>query len=259
MRVAWARGRRARWPVAILGVVTLVGSVGVGLAAAGLLSAGRSREGVRALPLPSRVSVSVTVSRTPGASAGASQPASWPPPVVAIPDTVMLTSRDLGGVAVMASDPAYWRRGTSIRPRPCAGAEYPSDTDRTAERAMVADMPPANGGRWSDGVVQYVAAYDRDGARRFMAELMTAVTATCRENCWRTRGDVGVGEESLLLQCALMGGFAGDVPPDRFVAAVRVGRAIVLIGSLGNMAQRGDLDRARTLAQIVTPRLGPIA
>jgi hypothetical protein len=182
-----------------------------------------------------------------------------PSPSVAIPDGVMLTAGDLDRRAVVAdSDPARWTRGLALFPRPCDEAGFASTTLRTAHRAALASIDTKGDGLEGDRVVHYVATYAGTGAPQFLTELRAAVDCWGGSG-WDRTGEVGVGEESVLLRLDMVGGFAGQKEIPRFLTVVRIGRAVSVVSSIGTFDVAGDEQRALTAARLVAARLGPIA
>jgi hypothetical protein len=264
VRMAFEVFRRAGYrggPAVAVSVVFVVG--------AGLVAGCRSAE-PQALP----------VAAAPSASGATPVPSSAPPSTspeprgrptatadAAIPDAVLLRPGDLGGAEVSESDLGYWRDGGRIPPRPCTGGEYPSDTRRTAERAVQAMVAPPPGQEGTPNVVvEYVARYRAGGAAAFMTELRAALArcpgaGTVRSPAWAVLGKADTGDDSLLVRLTYVGGYDGDpdIRTEQYFAVVRIGRVILVLASVGWEISSGDVTAARTLAHVAAKRLRPLA
>lgn len=152
---------------------------------------------------------------------------------VGILDEAMLQPADLHGARTGTLADDSWPQ---LRPpQPGIADAYPSTALRRCERTVTAvlgvDQTPTV-------VVEYVAVYRSDGARRYLRELRGALTA-CRGDGrpvgrWTILSAGLSGRESLRLRLRESFEYAGEtVTKDTYLAATRTGRVLVVVIDAG--------------------------
>jgi hypothetical protein len=174
----------------------------------------------------------------------------------------MLTPADVNGAQVVVLAAELVRPVRLFTASHCREVGYPSDAYRAGERAVSADVTDVDGGSRWNGIAQYVAVYHGEGAGDAMADLRRTVAAPDPTRCWADLGPAGAGDESIMLKCASMTGYAGDLVEEHFAAVVRVGRAIVMVVGMvtGRQPDSGGANvRVRALVHAVADRVRAIA
>lgn len=152
-------------------------------------------------------------------------------PAYAVPAAAMLQSADLNLAETTTVTDNYW---SALRPpRPCGT----STGGRRAERAIqamvgVGDRPTV--------VVNDVAVYQGDGARRYFRELRMC-------DGWTVLDTGLAGDESVLLRRREHIDYAG-VDKDTFVVVARTGRALVVVADTGWETMSGHEALVRMLS-----------
>jgi hypothetical protein len=171
--------------------------------------------------------------------------ASAPQPT--IPDAALLQPADLGGSTPEPFADEHW--SALLPPQPCTGATYPSAALRVAGRsvnALVGVNERAN------SVLEHVATYRSDGARRYLRELRRGLSACTGPDHQQARWTVlatGVaGDESLLLKRRVYTDYAESYHNSYLVVA-RVGRVLVVVADIGWETASGDRAFARELGR----------
>ena len=168
-------------------------------------------------------------------------------PLPAIPDAAMLQPADLrGSTPEPFSGDDTW--SALLPPQPCAGTAYPSAGMRRADRAIHAvvglgDRPTV--------VLEHVATYRSDGARRYLRELrrgLAACTGPDHQGArWKVLATGVAGSESVLLRRRVYLDFV-ETYQNSYLVVARTGRALVVVASIGWEFGSGDEPLTRELA-----------
>jgi probable HAF family extracellular repeat protein len=185
------------------------------------------------LGLPLLIVAVLSIGGAPAASPAAAS-AHRPTPVAPIPASAFLQPDDLGGAATWSPEASRWPylRG----PRPNGDGGYASARSLRAEGTVaalyaVADRPTV--------VVEYVAAYQGDGAARYLAELRRALRrvgdAADRPGRWSVQATGVAGHDSLLLRLRrqIEDPVGQPLAHTTYVVVARTGRAVVSLADTG--------------------------
>jgi hypothetical protein len=171
-----------------------------------------------------------------------------------IPATAFIQAEDLGGAEIMTPDATL---RPFLRPAlPCGARRYHSLGLRRAAGSIsfmhhYAERPTV--------VIEHVALYRADGARRYLAELRRAMGrhgCTDRTGRWTVlRRDVA-GRDSLLIRLReRTTGYEGrPIIKDTYLIVARVGRAVVTLSDIGWEESSGHAPVVRTLIPIALRR-----
>jgi hypothetical protein len=165
-------------------------------------------------------------------------------PAYAVPAAAMLQPADLNGAETNAVTGDYW--AALQPPQPCG--PYPSARLRRADRAVQAMIGV---GERPTVVVNDVAVYAADGARRYLRQLRRAV-ATCGPG-WTVLATGVASDESVLLRHREHLDYAG-VDKDTYVVVARTGRAVVVLADAGWEIGNGHEAVVRDLAPVAVAR-----
>jgi hypothetical protein len=148
-----------------------------------------------------------------------------------IPDSAMLQPEDLHGHILGPAPDDLW---PNLRPpQPCADA-YPSTRQRRSDRAIsglvgVGERPTV--------VVEEVAVYRSNGARRYLRDLRRALRGCGgvdeQGGRWTVLDTRVAGRDSLLLRLRQDIDYGGPTIKDTYLAVARVGRALVVVADVG--------------------------
>jgi hypothetical protein len=169
-----------------------------------------------------------------------------------VPAAAMLQAEDLGGATPETVTHDYW---DAFRPpQPCADRPYPSASSRGASRAVSAmvgfnDRPTV--------VVEDVAIYRADGARRYLRDLRRALAACDgvdeRGGRWTVLRSGVAGDESLLLRHRVYIDYA-ETFKDTYLVVARTGRVLVTVADTGWETGDGHRAVARRLSTVAVRR-----
>lgn len=153
-------------------------------------------------------------------------------PLPAIPDAAMLQPADLRGATPQPfSGDEYW--SALLPPQPCAGTAYPSAARRRADRAIHAVVGV---GERPTVVLEHVATYRSDGARRYLRELRRGLAACAGPDHqgarWKVLATGVAGADSLLLRRRVYLDYAATYQSSYLVVA-RTGRVVVVVADIG--------------------------
>jgi len=169
---------------------------------------------------------------------------------VGIVDEALLQPADLHGARTGTLGQDSWAQ---LRPpRPGLGGSYPSTALLRCDRAVTAVLGV---NQTPTVIVEYVAVYRSDGAQRYLRELRGALAA-CRGgdrhgSGWTVLSSGPAGRESLRLRLRESFEYAGEiVTKDTYIAAARVGRALVVVIDAG--WETGDGHR-ELVEELITP------
>ncbi|MCA2216572.1 hypothetical protein [Jidongwangia harbinensis] len=166
-------------------------------------------------------------------------------PRPAIPDAALLQPADLGGATPQPF--ADGDRSALLPPQPCTGATYPSAALRRAGRSVSALV--GVDGR-ANSVLEHVATYRSDGARRYLRELRRGLAACTgpdhQEARWTVLATGVAGDESLLLERRVHLDYAESYHHS-YVVVARVGRVLVVVADVGWETTGGNRAFARRL------------
>jgi len=170
--------------------------------------------------------------------------------------SALLQPADLGGSTL---EPLAEGQSEHLRPaRPC-DARYPSDATRTSAVAMRAQVSSGEG-QTPTIVIQYVGRHPGHADKAF--DEIAAAVRRCPgglgegERQWRTAGEGGAGDESLLLRVSERIEYGGqETTVTTPVVVARVGDYITVVADLGWESAGGDEQRVRQLATTAADRL----
>lgn len=169
---------------------------------------------------------------------------------VGIADEAMLQPADLHGARTGTLGDDSWAQ---LRPpQPGVEGTYPSSALRHCDRTVTAVLGVS---QTPTVIVEYVAAYRADGARRYLRELREALAACHGDDRqggrWTILSAGLAGRESLRLRLRESFRYAGEtVTQDTYVAAARAGRVLVVVIDAG--WETGDGHR-ELVEELITP------
>ena len=167
-----------------------------------------------------------------------------------IADGAMLQPADLHGARTGTLGDDSWAQ---LRPpQPGTGGTYPSTALRHCDRAITAVLGV---NQTPTVIVEYVAVYRSDGARRYLRELRGALAACHgddgQDGRWTILSAGLAGRESLRLRLRESFQYAGEtVTKDTYIAAARAGRVLVVVIDAG--WETGDGHR-ELVEELITP------
>ncbi len=225
-------------------------------------------ESVAPVPSPPVPSPPPPGPSTPAASAKTS-PSSRPPSsssAPSIPDAI--PSRAFVQEADWAGDVMTGPTRTSHEPPELCGTRLPSDDLIGVRDSVVLTFraPGLGEGYVANGIVRdTVTVYRGSGARNFLRDLRDAVrtcpvdTVEGREFRYRSRGPVGAGDESLLIEKATAGYGDNGEPSGTtryvYLAAVRAGDTVAFVEVDGWESVSAERDDAVTFARAAGRRV----
>lgn len=265
------RRTRGRVVAGLVAVAVLVAGTAIG---ARQLLAG---PGASMPPITDTPSPATTPGSPPATAPSSLPPATTQPPtptpnrLVTIPNRAFLHKEDtVFGTAVPADYPRgpraeFGRVGDEYLPQPCSSGEFDSDSAIEARRSagLYVDHYPATG-PYPSQLDQTITRYAGDGARRYLADLRSAIDRcpSIRRNgtIYRHRivASGFAGDESLLITRTFLTRYIEEQPlyeATYYVAVVRVGDTVTVLYDQGWESAPSPRAELETLADRAALRL----